>query len=131
MAAARSMLSIVEAESFDDLLKVRSLFQEYAASLGFDLDFQDFHTELATLPGSYLRPDGRLLLATEGTEIAGCVALRPLEPEVCEMKRLYVRPQFRHLGVGRLLAERVVAEGRMTPGALFLELELTRSTRDS
>jgi putative acetyltransferase len=85
---------------------------EYAESLGFSLCFQGFDKELAGLPGDYAPPDGRLLLAEYGGELAGCVALHRLEPEICEMKRLYLRPQFRGKGVGRTLAETAIAEAR-------------------
>jgi len=95
-----------------DLSAVRALFLEYAAGLGFDLCFQDFETELATLPGKYAPPEGRMLLAWLGTETVGCVALRRVRGEACEMKRLYVQPSARGLQVGRRLAERICDEAR-------------------
>jgi GNAT superfamily N-acetyltransferase len=91
---------------------VKGLFQEYAESLGFDLEFQGFGKELAGLPGRYAPPAGRLLLATLEGDPAGCVALRPLERDVCEMKRLYVRPAFRGHGIGRILAWRIIEEAQ-------------------
>jgi ribosomal protein S18 acetylase RimI-like enzyme len=106
------MLTIVDAMAVDDGLTVRRLFEEYAASLGLDLCFQGFSEELAGLPGNYAPPGGRLLLALQNGKPAGCVALRPLEPAVCEMKRLYVRPSFRAHGIGRILIDRVVQEAR-------------------
>jgi len=105
-------MTIVQAEYPASLPLVRALFEEYAGSLGIDLGFQGFAGELETLPGSYAPPTGRLLLGFEGTEAAGCVALRRLEPGVAEMKRLYVRPPFRGSGWGRRLTERIVAEAR-------------------
>jgi putative acetyltransferase len=103
---------IVEADDPATVRLVAGLFEEYAASIGVDLCFQGFAEELATLPGAYVRPSGRLLLALDGNEAAGCVALRALEPGVCEMKRLFVRPRFRGTGLGRRLVERIIAEGR-------------------
>ena len=96
----------------DDLAHARRLFTEYAASLPFDLSFQDFDRELADLPGAYAPPSGALLLAMEGNEPAGCVALRALAPDVCEMKRLYVRPSRRGTGLGRKLVDAILREGR-------------------
>jgi ribosomal protein S18 acetylase RimI-like enzyme len=106
------MLTIVDATAFDEVLTVRCLFEEYAASLGFDLCFQGFEKELAGLPGGYAPPQGRLLLALQDGQTAGCIALRPLEPGTCEMKRLYVRPAFRTHGIGRVLVDRVIQEAR-------------------
>jgi GNAT superfamily N-acetyltransferase len=85
---------------------------EYANCLGFCLCFQNFDRELAELPGDYSPPDGRLLLAEYEGQLAGCVGLHRLGSEVCEMKRLYLRPTFRGKGLGRSLAESVIAESR-------------------
>lgn len=106
------MLDLRQAETEADLRDARALFEEYAASLGFDLGFQDFAAELAGLPGAYAPPRGRLLLAFHDGRLAGCIALRELEEGICEMKRLYVRPDFRALGAGRVLAEAIIEEAR-------------------
>jgi ribosomal protein S18 acetylase RimI-like enzyme len=104
-------VQIVAGHGEEHVPVVRALFQEYAEGLGVDLGFQDFERELAGLPGEYAPPGGRLLLALD-PDPAGCVALRPYEPGVCEMKRLYVRPAYRGTGLGRRLAEAIVAAGR-------------------
>jgi len=103
-----------QAESLEEIASIRELFLEYANSLGFSLCFQSFDQELASLPGDYAQPQGRLLLATQEGVAAGCVALHPLSDRICEMKRLYVRPQFRGQGLGKLLAQQIIAEARAT-----------------
>lgn len=105
-------MQVREAVFPDDLPVVRALFQEYAAGLGIDLCFQGFAEELARLPGRYARPAGGVWLAVEGENVAGCVALRPLDAERAEIKRLYVRLAFRGSGVGRALTEHVLAAAR-------------------
>ncbi len=102
----------MSAESPAQIAEVRRLFLEYAQSLSFSLCFQGFDQELAGLPGDYAAPEGGLLLAAYQGEAAGCVALHRLEREICEMKRLYLRPKFRGQGMGRALAETVVARAR-------------------
>jgi ribosomal protein S18 acetylase RimI-like enzyme len=105
-------LIFAQAESAPQIAQARELFLEYAQSLGFSLCFQNFDQELAELPGDYAPPRGRLLLAEFEGQLAGCVALHPLGPGICEMKRLYLRPQFRGKGLGRAVAERIIAEAR-------------------
>ena len=106
------MINMTQAESAEHISQAKRLFQEYADSLSVDLCFQNFAQELASLPGDDAPPSGRLLLAREGVKLAGCVALRRVSEEVCEMKRLYVRPDFRGTGLGRRLAVEVMAEAR-------------------
>jgi len=100
----------------DDLPEVRALLREYADSLGVDLSFQSFDAEMAGLPGDYAPPAGRLLIlerdVPEENTVAGCVALRRLEDEVCEMKRLWVRPAHQGHGLGRALAMAIIDEAR-------------------
>ena len=105
-------MRLTRAETDEQVEEARTLFKEYADATGVDLCFQNFGQELATLPGDYAPPAGRLILAYEGEEAAGCVALRRVDEGVCEMKRLYVRPAFRGTGLGRTLAERVIEESR-------------------
>lgn len=117
-----SHIRIRQAASSLELAQARELFLEYAAWLGVDLCFQHFDEELAGLPGAYALPRGRLLLADVDGQAAGCAALRPLSAEgaqegagegnVGEIKRLWVRPAFRHLGLGRRLVSRVIEAAR-------------------
>ena len=92
--------------------EVRLLFTEYQAGLGVNLCFQNFERELAELPGQYAPPGGQLLLARVDERIAGCVALRPNEDGISEMKRLYVRPAFRGLGLGKQLTDCIIDRAR-------------------
>jgi ribosomal protein S18 acetylase RimI-like enzyme len=103
---------IAAARTPEDFATVRELFTEYAQSLGFSLCFQGFDQELATLPGRYAPPEGTLLLATVEGRPVGVVGLRSLGEGVCEMKRLYVRPEGRGLKLGRALADAVIAAAR-------------------
>ncbi|HKY26663.1 MAG TPA: GNAT family N-acetyltransferase [Pyrinomonadaceae bacterium] len=102
----------VQAETPEQIELARKLFEEYAAWVEISLCFQNFDQELAGLPGDYTPPSGRLLLAYEEDQLAGCIALRELENGACEMKRLYLRPNFRGRGFGRELAEKIIDEAR-------------------
>jgi ribosomal protein S18 acetylase RimI-like enzyme len=101
-------MNLKQVESEQEVQQARGLFVEYATWLGFSLCFQNFDKELAGLPGDYSPPDGRLLLALEDEQVAGCVALRKIGQGTGEMKRLYVRPEFRGKGLGRSLTETVI-----------------------
>jgi len=111
---AAQAISIDPAEGAAEMAVVRQLFLEYAGWLDFDLCFQDFDQELATLPGKYAPPQGGLWLARVGGGLAGVVGLRPLDEDVCELKRLWVRPAFRGHGLGRRLTETAIAAARAT-----------------
>ena len=106
------MIKLEAATGEEHVDQARVLFREYQAAIGLDLCFQNFDTEVANLPGVYAPPEGRLLFAYDDGVLCGCVGLRQLDPEACEMKRLFVRPQFRGTGAGRLLADRIIAEAR-------------------
>lgn len=107
-----SVIKFFSAQSPEQIQSAHTLFEEYAAELNISLCFQNFAEELAGLPGKYAPPSGRLLLAEFNGRLVGCVALRKIEDGVCEMKRLFVRPEFRGHAIGRHLAEAIIAEAR-------------------
>lgn len=107
------MIEIRQAETPEQIEAARNLFREYEAWLGIDLCFQNFEKELADLPGKYARPDGRLFLISAADKIAGCVALRKINAEICEMKRLFVRETFQGLGLGKMLIEKIVEDAQV------------------
>ena len=98
--------------AYDNLDAVRDLFREYAKGLGVDLCFQDFEQELSTLPGKYARPKGRLYLAYDQGEAIACIALRPIDERIGEVKRLYVKPTHRRQGLSKILVERIIDDAR-------------------
>jgi GNAT superfamily N-acetyltransferase len=107
-----SAMNLIQAQSAEDIERARQLFREYQDWLQIDLCFQDFERELANLPGNYAPPAGRLLLAYEDAELAGCVALRKTDDGICEMKRLFLRDKFRGKGLGRRLIDGVIREAK-------------------
>lgn len=107
-----ALFALTPADTPADIAEATRLFVEYAESLNFSLCFQGFDAEITAMPGRYAPPRGRLLLARVDSGAAGAVGLRPLDGDICEMKRLYVRPAFRGLGLGRRLAEAILARGR-------------------
>lgn len=106
------MTELILAVTDEQLAAINRLFNEYTTALGFDLDFQEYKEEVATLPGAYAPPYGRLYLAQHDGHLAGCVALRRFEEAICEMKRMYVKPEFRGKGIGRVMAEKVISDAR-------------------
>jgi putative acetyltransferase len=106
-------MELIQAYRPDEIEEARRLFKEYADWLQIDLCFQNFEKELANLPGGYAPPAGRLLLAYENTQLAGCVALRKIDDGICEMKRLFLRDNFRGMGLGRQLIEAIIREARL------------------
>lgn len=107
------MIEIFQAETAEQIEDVRAIFREYEAWLGLDLCFQGFEDELLKLPGRYARPNGRLFLASVDEKLAGCIALRKLEKDVCEMKRLYLHEEFRGIGLGNTLIEKLIVDARV------------------
>ncbi len=106
------MIDIRQAESDEQIEEARTLFREYEKSIGLDLCFQGFEGELAELPGKYSKPDGRLYIAYSMNNPAGCIALRKMHKDACEMKRLFVRDEFRGQTIGIQLVERLISDAR-------------------
>jgi putative acetyltransferase len=125
-----SDVQLTQVESGSALEEIRSLFLEYAQSLDFDLCFQNFDAELRELPGRYRPPEGRLILCEVDGSAAGCIALKPLEPGICEMKRLFVRPAFRGRQLGVLLAKHIINEARVI-GYSAMRLDTIRGRMDN
>jgi len=107
------MIEIIQAKTPEQIEEIRKLFREYENWLDIDLCFQDFEKELANLPGKYAKPDGRLFLIYKENLSAGCIALRKIDAETCEMKRLYMREQFRGLSLGKMLIEKLFKEAQV------------------
>ena len=124
------MLEMIPVKSEEQISEIKELFREYSTSLGFDLSFQNFQQELGDLPGEYSPPEGRLILAVYNGQTAGCAALRKSADGISEMKRLYVRPEFRGLGIGRALAEVIIEEARII-GYSSMRLDTVSSMEDA
>jgi ribosomal protein S18 acetylase RimI-like enzyme len=116
------MFKVLEAESKEQLKYARNIFEEYSNYLNIDLEFQDFEQELNNLPGEYKPPRGCILLAFYNDALAGCVALRKLEDNICEMKRLYVKLKYRRREIGKKLAKLVIEKARKM-GYKFMRLD--------
>jgi ribosomal protein S18 acetylase RimI-like enzyme len=124
------MIKFNFAETKEHLVIVQELFLEYATSLGFSLCFQDFDKELAELPGEYVLPDGCLILAMDETNAVGCVALRKIDNDICEMKRLYVKPSSRGEGVGRKLVKAIIEEAEKI-GYTYMRLDTVPAMKEA
>ena len=122
-------IELVEVTDEKEISEVRYIFIEYRKNLGLDLSFQDFQDELDDLPGEYSPPDGSIILAKDEDKTIGSVALRKIE-ETCEMKRLYVKPEYRGRGIGRRLAEKIIEEAR-NKGYKKMRLDTLKSLEEA
>jgi ribosomal protein S18 acetylase RimI-like enzyme len=123
-------MSLQIQSAYTELGKVRELFTEYQITMGLDLKFQNFEEELAFLLGKYALPYGRLYIAIFNDNLAGCIALRAIDKEYCEIKRLYVRRQFKKLGIGYALAKKVVDDAKNI-GYICMLLDTSSSMYDA
>lgn len=124
------MIKIVEAKKEGHLNQARILFREYEIFLGVDLCFQGFEQEITELPGKYASPKGCLLLGMDGNKLVGCVAVRPLQEDICEMKRLFVRPEFRGHGYGKILVEEIIKKAHNI-GYHYMRLDTLSSLKQA
>lgn len=116
--------------AYEDIENVKILFREYVNMLGINLDFQDFENELNTLPGKYSSPKGRIYIAYYNDKLAGCIALRSFEKNSCEMKRLFVRPEFRGHNIGGLLVDKIISDAKEI-GYEFMFLDTLTSLKSA
>ena len=124
------MIEIIDVHTSEEVEKAKELFQEYAESLGFELCFQNFKKELVNFPYQYSPPDGRLFLARFKDQFIGCIGLRKFEKRICEIKRLYVRPDFRGKQAGRALAKAAVKAAK-TIGYEYIRLDTLPSMKSA
>jgi putative acetyltransferase len=123
-------IRLTHVQSGSALEDIRALFLEYARGLNFNLCFQNFDRELEELPGAYGLPQGRLILCEVDGRPAGCIAVKPLEAGVCELKRLFVRPEFRRRKLGLKLTQHIIEEARSI-GYTVMRLDTIRGTMDN
>jgi GNAT superfamily N-acetyltransferase len=124
------MLTIVPVKTKAQLIQIRGLFKEYIDSLGFELTFQDYKSELQELPGEYAPPDGQLLLACLENNPIGCVALRRMTDTICELKRMYLKSEYRGRGFGRMLIEAAILEARRI-GYQYMRLDTIATMKEA
>lgn len=119
-------MEIYRANNSKYITYIQALFLQYAEALNIDLSFQNFEDELKALPGKYSEPEGALLIALEDNEPLGCIALRKIDEETCEMKRLFVKPEYRNMRLGKRLVEEIIKEGKQI-GYKSIKLDTLKS----
>lgn len=123
-------MNIKIVSAYNEIENIKVLFREYVDMLGVNLDFQDFENELNTLPGKYSSPKGRMYIAYCDDKLAGCIALRSFEKDSCEMKRLFVRPEFRNHNIGGFLVDRIISDAKEI-GYKFMVLDTLTSLKSA